>query len=69
MQEDERGEGERGEARPRVSRSNKFNISPVNPNPLVPVVLDRREDGVPRIGRGREDARPSHPTVPCRDDL
>lgn len=63
-------DGGYGGARPRVSRSNKSNISPVNPNPLVPVVHSRGEDGVPKVGGGREeDARSSHPTVPCRDDL
>lgn len=59
-----------GGSRPRVSRSNKSNISPVNPNPLVPVVHGRgRRWGVEGGQRGREDARSSHPTVPCRDDL
>lgn len=45
-----------GGSRPRVSRSNKSNISPVNPNPLVPVVHGRGEDGVPRGGQ-RERGR------------
>lgn len=61
-----------GGSRPRVSRSNKSNISPVNPNPLVPVVYSRGENGVSKVGSGGGeggDARSSHPTVPCRDDL
>lgn len=48
----EKVDGGSGEARPRVSRSNKSNISPVNPNPLVPVVHSRGEDGVPGKATG-----------------